>query len=151
MIRRHFLIGLALATALPAFAADERATPEQAQALVKRAIAHYKAQGRQKALADLSNKQGKFIDRDLYVTVYDMEGNCLAHVNEKQIGKNLIELRDPDGKYLIRERIEGVKTKDSGWQDYKYPNPVNMKIEPKRMYFEKHDNLVFAAGAYKPN
>lgn len=29
--------------------------------------------------------------------------------------------------------------------------PVTRKVEPKRMYWEKHDNLVFAAGAYKPD
>jgi hypothetical protein len=29
-------------------------------------------------------------------------------------------------------------------------NPVTKKIEPKRIYRGKQDDLVFAAGAYKP-
>ena len=152
MNRRSALIAaaaLAAAVSLPSFA-QERATPEQAQALVKKAVAYYKANGREKSMAEFSNKKGQFIDKDLYVNVYDMQGNCLAHVNEKQIGKNLYDLRDPDGKYIIRERVEALKTKDSGWQEYKYANPGNNKVEAKRMYFEKHDGLMFAAGAYKP-
>ena len=40
---------------------------------------------------------------------------------------------------------------NSGWQDFKFFNPQTKKVEPKRMYWEKHDNIVFAAGAYKPN
>ena len=31
----------------------------------------------------------------------------------------------------------------------KFFNPMTKKIEPKEMYWEKHDNLVFACGAYK--
>jgi hypothetical protein len=38
-----------------------------------------------------------------------------------------------------------------GWQDIKFFNPVSRKIEPKRVYFEKHDNLVFACGACLPD
>ena len=152
MIRR-ILFALVASTAVlftaPA-SAEERATPEQAQALVKRAITYYKAHGRQKSLAEFSNKNGGFIDRDLYVNVYDMQGNCLAHINEKQVGKNLIDLRDPDGKYIIKDRIEGLKTADTGWQEYKFYNPATKKVEPKRMYYEKHDGIIFSAGAYRP-
>ena len=93
--------------------------------------------------------RGPFIDKDLYVTVYDMKGNCLAHVNPKMVGKNMMELRDADGKYHIKERMEAAQKGTSGWQDFKFFNPVTKKIEPKRMYWERHDDLVFACGAYK--
>ncbi|HUP28879.1 MAG TPA: cache domain-containing protein [Usitatibacter sp.] len=136
--------------ALNAFS-EERATPPEAQALVKKAIAYYKKNGREKALADFNRKDGGFVDRDLYVTVYDYQGVSLAHINPKFIGKNMIDLRDENGKYHIKERIELAQQQGSGWQDLAgRVNPTSKKLEAKRMYFEKHDNLVFAAGAYKP-
>src|SRR6185437_9471293 len=95
-------------------------------------------------LAEFSKSPGPFVDRDLYVTVYTPDGVALSHINPKMVGKNMMELRDADGKYHIRERLEAAKHAGDGWQDFKFYNPVSKKIEPKRMYWEKHDGLVFA-------
>jgi cytochrome c len=132
--------------------AGERATPPEAEALVKKAIVHYKKVGRDKALADLARKDGGFIDRDLYVTVYDFNGTALAHINPRFIGKNMIDLRDEKGKFHIKERIELAQKQGKGWQDLAGRiNPTTKAMEDKRMYFQRHDNLIFAAGAYKQN
>jgi signal transduction histidine kinase len=135
-----------------ALAADpERGTPAEAQALLKKAVAHYKKFGKEKALADFVRKDGGFIDRDLYVAVYDLDGVALAHINSRYIGKNVSELRDANGKYYVRDRMEAARKEKSGWQDLAGRiNPVTKKMEDKRMYWERHDDLVFAAGAYKP-
>jgi signal transduction histidine kinase len=142
-----------LAVAFTAHAAEDanRASPAEAEALVKKAIVYYKKNGKDKTMPELMKNPGPFIDRDLYVTVYDMKGNDLAHINPKMVGKNMLDLRDADGKYHIKERMDAAQTKESGWQDFKFYNPVSKRIEPKRMYWEKYDNLVFAAGAYKPD
>jgi cytochrome c len=139
--------------AIPAMAADvERGTPAEAEALVKKAIAHYKKAGRAKTMADLTAKDGGFIHRDLYVTVYDFNGVALAHINPRFVGKNMMDLRDEKGKYHIKERIELAQKQGSGWQDLAGRfNPDKKTVEDKRMYFERHDNLVFASGAYKQN
>jgi signal transduction histidine kinase len=74
----------------------------------------------------------------------------LAHgANPRMQGKNLIDLRDADGKYFMKERMEILKKKDKGWQDYKFVNPVTQKIENKSMYFEKHGDVVINCGIYK--
>jgi cytochrome c len=66
-----------------AFAA-EWATKDEAQAMVKKAVAFVKAQGVEKGYAEISNKGGQFIDRDLYIVVYGLDGKVLAHgANEK--------------------------------------------------------------------
>ena len=148
---------LALLTALMigafsfhAVAADaSRASEAEAEAMVKKAVAYYKKNGREKAIAEFVKTPGPFVDRDLYVTLYTMQADSLAHINPKMVGKNMMDLRDADGKYHIKERMEMAQKQESGWQDFKFFNPVTKKIEPKRMYFEKYDNLVFAAGAYK--
>jgi len=142
-----------LALSLAAHAADadfKRASPAEAEAMVKKAIVYYKKNGKDKSMAEFMKNPGPFVDRDLYVTVYDMQANDLAHINPKMVGKNMMELRDADGKYHIKERMEAAQKGMSGWQDFKFFNPVSKKIEPKRMYWEKYDNLVFACGAYKP-
>ena len=147
-----WLVAVAIALfSFSSIAADaERGTTQEAEAMVKKAIAHYKKNGKEKSMADFSKSPGPFVDRDLYVTVYTMNADALAHINPKMVGKNMMELRDADGKYHIKERMEAAQKGTSGWQDFKFYNPVSQKIEPKRMYWEKYDNLVFAAGAYKP-
>jgi cytochrome c len=135
---------------LNAFAAADRGTTAEAEAMVKKAVAYYEKNGREKALAEFQRTPGSFVDRDLYVTVYSMDGTCLSHINSKMVGKNFMEARDGDGVHFLRDRIEAAKTKESGWQDYKYFNPVSKRIEPKTMYWQKADGVVFGAGAYKP-
>jgi cytochrome c len=136
----------------PALAAEEqRATVAEAEAMVKKAVDFYKKNGREKALVEISNPKGKFVDRDLYVTVYSLDGVCLAHINPKVVGKNMWDQRDVDGTYFTRERLEAAKKQANGWQEFKFCNPMTKKIEPKRQYRQRADDLVFAAGAYKPD
>ena len=144
-----FLAVFMLAVSHVAVAA-EFGTPAEAEALVKKAIAEIKASGKDKAFAEINNTKGKFTDRDLYVFVYDMNGKCVAHgFNQKMIGKDLVDMKDPDGKFYVKERIEIGKTKGKGWQDYKFTNPLSKKVENKTAYIEKVDDLIVGSGAYK--
>jgi signal transduction histidine kinase len=130
--------------------AAEFGTAAEAEAMVKKAIQLIKAEGKDKAFAEINNPKGKFIDRDLYIFVYDMDGKCVAHgFNQKMIGKELIEIRDSDGKLYVKERVEIAKTKGKGWQDYKFTDPITKKIEPKSAYIEKVENLIVGCGVYK--
>ena len=130
--------------------AAEFGTAAEAEALVGKAIQFIKANGREKAFAEINNAKGKFVDRDLYIFVYDMNGKCVAHgFNQKMIGKELAEMKDTDGKYFVKERIEIAKTKGKGWQDYKFTDPITKKIEPKTAYVERVENLIVGCGVYK--
>jgi cytochrome c len=140
-----FVVGLASLQSV----ASDRASEAEAEALVKKAVEFYKKNGKDKALAEYQRNPGPFVDRDLYVTVYTPNADCLSHINPKMVGKNMMELRDGNGKYHIKERMEMAKKGEKGWQDFTFFNPVSKNIEPKRMYWEKHDGLIFAAGAYK--
>ena len=146
-----YLVAICLAVGIAgvSFAAD-RATAKEAEAMVKKAAAYIKANGKDKAFAEFNNTKGKFTNKDLYVTVYDLNGKCLSHgQNTKMIGKDLIDLKDADGKYFIKERMEIAKAKGKGWHDYKHTNPLTKAIEHKSTYFEKHGDLVVAGGIYK--
>ncbi len=130
--------------------AQTKATAAEATAMVKKGVAFVKSSGKDKAYAEISNKAGQFNDRDLYLVVYGLDGTVRAHgANEKMIGKNLIDLKDIDGKPYVQERVDLAKTKGTFWQDYKFTNPTTKKIEPKSMYCEKLDDSVVCGGIYK--
>ncbi len=139
-----FLFGLMTAVV------NAAGTEAEAKAMVEKAIAYYKANGKDKTFAEVNNKQGQFVKEDLYVTVYDLNGKCLAHgANKSMIGLDLIGFKDADGKLYIKERVDVAKAKGKGWQEFKFTNPVSKKIEPKTAYFEKADDYIFMCGAYK--
>jgi cytochrome c len=146
-----FIVGACLSLGLVAFSnAADKGSKEEAVALVHKAIAFYKANGKDKAFAEVSNKSGQFVDRDMYVYILDTNGMMMAHgANEKLIGKDLNNLKDADGKLFAQELIGLAKAKKSGWVDYKWPNPVTKQIEAKTTYIEPHDGYGFAVGVYK--
>ncbi|MGV7209414.1 cache domain-containing protein [Oxalobacteraceae bacterium A2-2] len=134
---------------LPALhAAEGGATRADAEAMVKKAVAHIKSDG-EKAYADFTGKKPDYIKHDLYIVVYRLDGTVLAHGgNTKMVGKNLIDLKDIDGKAFVKERMDLAKGKASFWQDYKFTNPESKKIEPKQMYCEKLNDTVVCGGIY---
>ena len=149
---RFVATALAAALLLPlaAQAAEGGATESDATSMVKKGVSFIKANGKDKGYAEISNKSGQFNDRDLYLVVYGLDGTVRAHgANEKMIGKNLIDLKDVDGKAFVKERVELAASKGTFWQDYKFTNPVSKKIEPKSAYCEKLEDAVVCGGIYK--
>ena len=126
------------------------ATKDEAVAMVKKAVQAVKTLGAEAAYAEFSTPGGKWVDRDLYLAVYRFDGMSLAHgANPKQIGINMMDRKDIDGKEFIRERMELAKSKPSFWQDYKFTNPQSKKVEPKTMYCERQADTAICAGVYK--
>ncbi|RZI44625.1 histidine kinase [Herbaspirillum sp. HC18] len=144
------LFGLTTLAFIPASFAADKGTADEATALAKKAIAFIKANGKEKAYAEFTNPNGQFKDRDLYIFVVDFNGKTLAHgANPKLVDKNMIELKDADGKLFVKEFIDVAKAKGKGWVDYKWPNPVTKAIEAKSSYVEKVDDVLIACGIYK--
>jgi len=151
-IKQWAIALLALATAGASLAAtsSQQATADEAVAMVKKGVAFIKTNGKDKAYAEITSKEGRFRDRDLYLVVYGLDGKVWAHgQNTRMVGKVVIDLRDIDGKEFVRERVELAKAKPTFWQDYKFTNPVSKKIEPKQMYCERLDDTVVCGGIYK--
>lgn len=142
------LAGQALALGKPA-----QGSKDEARAMIEKAAAFYKTRGRDRMLAEITragtDKSGEFLDRDLYIFAYDFSGLVLAHgSNPKLVGKNLFDMQDADGRYLIRGLIETAK-KGSGWYYYKWSNPVSKKIDDKMAYVQKlADDLWVGCGVY---
>ena len=143
---------LAAAVVIPSMghASNDRATKAEAEAMVAKGVAAVKAKG-EAVYADITAPSKTFVDRDLYLVVYDNTGKCLAHgQNPKQVGKDLIALKDPDGKEFIKERVQLASTKAKFWQDYKFTDPLTKTVQPKQAYCEKVGNLIVCGGVYKP-
>src|SRR4051812_29960440 len=118
--------------------------------MVAKAIAFIRQEGAERGYTEITNREGRFVDRDLYVVVYQLDGKVLAHgSNEKFVGKDLSDAQDVDGKLYVKERVELAAKQPSFWQDYKFVNPVSKKVEPKQMYCEKLENTAVCAGIYK--
>ncbi|MFA5913743.1 MAG: cache domain-containing protein [Burkholderiales bacterium] len=132
--------GVQVFSATATLAAGARGTEAEAQEMVKKAVALIKSAGPESAYKTFTDHpSGAFQDRDLYVFVYDFQGNCLAQgANPKMVGKNLIDLKDMDGNHIIKGQIDLVKTKKAGWYGpYKFTNPVTKTVETKRAYCEQ--------------
>lgn len=131
--------------------ADQNGTKDEAVAMVKRVEAMFAKDGADATFKAVTDKStAEFHDRDLYPFIYDLTGTCVAHgARPALIGKNLLDLKDQDGKYLIRAMLDIANGSGSGWVDYKWPNPLTNKIEDKTSYIEKMGNYFVGVGVYK--
>ena len=129
----------------------EYGTRDEAVAMVKRVEDMFVSAGADSTFKAVSDKSvASFHDRDLYPFIYDLSGRCVAHgARPALIGKNLLDLKDQDGKYLIREMIRIASGSGSGWVNYKWPNPINNKIEDKTSYVEKMGDYFVGVGVYR--
>lgn len=143
-------LGCAVAVSGAVVAAEEFATAKEAEAMVAKAVKHVGDAGKDKACSDFTGEAAGWVDRDLYVVVYGLDGKVLAHgQNAKMVGKEMLELKDPDGKPFVKERVELAWAKGKFWQDYKFTDPVTKKILPKQMYCERLVETAVCAGVYK--
>lgn len=132
--------------------AQERGTADEAKDMVGKALAHIKAVGTAKAFEDFSAKDGKWQNKDLYVFVIGNDGNTVAHgANKALVGKNLSEMKDPNGKLFIKEMMDVAQSKGTGWVDYMFTDPQTKKSGAKSSYVAKipgFDGFV-GVGIYK--
>ena len=116
---------------------DAKSRPAEAQKMVTKAAAYLKTQGKEKAFNEFCNTQGQFRKGELYIFVLDMKADILAHGSKrKMIGKGSFDLTDPDGKYFLKEIVEVAKSKESGWVNYKWTNPVTKSRAEDNLFSE---------------
>ncbi len=151
-----YVLVLSLALFAPAWLAaelppaQERATAGQAVAMVARAIAYYDEHGREATFAAIEDKQGEFVDRDLYIFVYGPGRTIVAHgSNTALVGTVADTLIDVDGvpfgaMFMDQATAEGI------WVDYKWHDPVSREVLPKTSWVVLHDGYIFGAGIYQP-
>lgn len=139
-----------LLTLSSAFAQESRATRTDAERMVRKGVEFLKKNGKEKATKEITAPSRTFVDRDLYLVIYDTNGNCVAHgQNSRQAGMSLIDAKDADGKLFVKERVDLAKSQGKFWQDYKFTDPLSKKVLPKQMYCEKEGDMIVCGGVYK--
>ena len=87
---------------------------------------------------------------DDYFFVYDLDLNAIGHPDDRIQGRNLTDMQDADGRYLLREARELVLTQGSGYLDYRWERLEGAVPSPKVGYlflYEPWDWLV-GTGVY---
>jgi signal transduction histidine kinase len=156
--RKILTIGLVLAAGCAA--AAERSNEADALALIKKAQEYIKTNGMDKAIVEFNRLDSPFnaasdINKngDLYVFTLDAKGYQAVHgKNPKIRGKVMIDMRDQDGVYLIKEMATlCMGPAGHGWVGYRWPNPVTKDLEGKRGYIERipGTDTCIGTGIYK--
>lgn len=140
-IRRAAVLAIAMAylgLGLPASAAEDRGTKDEAKAMTDAAVDHIKKVGAEKAYKDFTTDKAAWSRKDLYVIVFDGKGVFLAHgANDKLVGRDMSAMKDPNGKAIYPAMME-VSAKGSGWVDYEWAHPQTKKVEGKSTYVRKN-------------
>lgn len=153
-MKRHVvgaaILAVVLVLAGKATAEETRGTMKEAEALVKKAVALAAERGKDAAIGRINDPKGGFVDRDLYIFVIDHKGITHAHgFNQKLVGKDMIDLKDPDGMYFIKEFVRLVESKGEGWVDYKFVDPVTKSLRGKSAYVQGAGGLIYGCGVYR--
>ncbi len=138
-------LGATLLLTAAAWAAGQ-ATPEEAKAMAIKAAEYLKSVGPEKAFAAFNDKNGPWVDRDLYVFVDNSQGVMVANpANPGLVGRSVVDLRDVDGKAFHHDILAIT---DAGWVDYKWRNPETNAVGPKKTYEVRVGDYVVGVGAY---
>jgi signal transduction histidine kinase len=147
---KSFVLFFATLVLSGAALAGQYGTPDEAKDMVKKAVAFLKKSDKEALLKEVSNTKGKFVDRDLYISVYDANGVVLAHgVNSKLIGKDMSGVNDVDGKFFMKDILAQAKANGKGTTDYKWPHPETKVYQAKSAYYEMVDGIIISCGYYK--
>jgi cytochrome c len=148
------IIGLILLLLMTVSSAKEgeRGGRADAENMVKKAIAYLNVNGQEKSFAAFTAPSQAFVDRDIYIAVYDKNGVCRAHgQNAKMLGKNFMNIVDINGKQYIKERIKLAASQQEFWHQYRFTDPISKKILEKDMYCKTNNEFILCAGVYFPD
>jgi TRAP-type uncharacterized transport system substrate-binding protein len=142
---------LIMPLACPA-SATEYGTRGEALAMTQRAQAKFRKDGLEATYRAINGGSKEFNDRDLYVFSIGFTGIEYANGQVPTlVGKNVLDIKDQDGKFVVQDMIALVKQAGHGWINYRWLNPVTKTIEDKSAYVERvgiTDSLV-GVGIYK--
>ena len=138
------IAGVVLAASVMA----QSAVKDECVALCKKAAEFINEKGLDAAIAEINNREGKFVAKNTYVFLMDLDGNRLAHPyatpRDPKIMR-IFDMKDTTGKLFVQEYIKVAKTKGEGWTEYMYPTPEELKkdIPFKEMKSSKKISFVY--------
>jgi signal transduction histidine kinase len=81
---------------------------------------------------------GPFLVKDAYIFVIDSKGVDLVNPAFPSLeGRNILDVKDTQGKQPIQEMLKVVESRGSGWVDYMWPKPGESVSTQKSAYVSK--------------
>jgi methyl-accepting chemotaxis protein len=129
----------------------EHGNADEAHAMVKGGCEFHRAHGRDALIAEINKLgKGRFIDRDLYLMVVDLEkATFLAHGNNPRVLGQGPKSQDQDGKFFVQDMARLARERGSGWIEYKWAHPVTNEVLTKATYVERAGDVLVGCGVYK--
>jgi signal transduction histidine kinase len=93
------------------------------------------------AFKSFADRDTRWLNDDVYIFVYELDGTCIFHpITPELIGKNVIDLRDMNGKPIIRQITDVGRKPESrarGWVFYLWQNQTQLTPSWKSAYIRK--------------
>jgi len=135
--------------------AEESATRDEVVAMCQ-AAAQAVLEDKDAAIKEIGDKNGKFVWKNTYVFLMDIQGNMLAHpmipqLTEKGSLLGVTDKNKKNPKLLFVEFVDVATKNGEGWVWYMWPKP--MQKEPSKkftfIYRVGHTDMFVGAGIYK--
>lgn len=142
---KNYVIGAGFFPASAAFATEQ---------LVKNAVRFGQLHSPKDLFEQINNPRGKFIYGDVYLYVYDFDGNVVAHGESPElVGQNVMDQLTSDGKYRAREMIAiAMSPSGEGWYSYKsMQGNLEKRAFIQRLNDKKTNKSYMVAGGYYPS
>jgi chromosome segregation ATPase len=125
-------------------------TADEAMAFATRAHALVEQVGFEQASQKFHDKNGGFVDRDLYIFVFDRQGVYrVMGADKARVGTTLFEAPGVDAQQLLEDAWERCES-GGGWVEYNIINLVNNTVRGKSSYvLPINDQLLIGCGAYR--
>ncbi len=139
-----------VATSVLSVSAAEFGTRDEAIAMVRRVQEKFKKEGPDATFKAINAKA--WVDRDLFPWVYRLsDGTNMANALFPAVrGKQLIDLKDQDGKFIAQEWIRiATNSPYRGWSNYRWPNPVTNTVDDNSAWIERMGDYLVGVSIHR--
>ncbi len=125
-------------------------TADEALTLTNRAYDLVQSSGFEQAFSVFHDKDGGFVDRDLYVFVFDRQGVYrVMGADANRVGSSLFDAPGVDAQQLLDDAWHRCE-QGGGWVEYNIINLVTGDVRGKSSYvLPLSDDLLIGCGAYR--
>jgi cytochrome c len=147
---KKLALGLAMAALFLVGSAQAENKKSYVLGMMEKAVSHYNSVGQDQAFKDFDTS-ADFKTGEYYVIAQSLDdGRIIYHgANKKLVGKNLMKVKDTDGKPFVKEMVELARGEGKGWVSYKWPHPVTKQISQKYTYVTRIAEITLLIGYYE--
>ncbi len=132
--------------------AEETATKEDCVIKCHEAAALINSKGIEAAIEAINDPNGRFVWKDSYVFLMDLNGKMVAHPFKPELTQkdHVLLITDPTGKALFVNFVNIARSVGEGWVEYMWPKPGKSTPAKKLTYIYKvpNNDLFVGAGVY---